>query len=77
MQAYRVEDQAGQAVLAVACRATDRAEAARVAVAKDGMSVRDRFRQIRPHPLLAVERGARAQVLAALKQLSLPLAEDD
>jgi phage terminase small subunit len=73
---YRVDDQAGQAVLAVACRAADRAESCRAAVAKDGLVVRDRFRQTRPHPLLAVERSARAQMLTALRQLSLPIPED-
>ena len=73
---YRIDDRAGQAVLGVACRAADRAETCRVAVAKDGLVVRDRFRQTRPHPLLAVERSARAQMLAALRQLSLPIPED-
>src|SRR5262245_32914275 len=73
---YRIEDEHGRAALGVACRAADRAESCRRAVAKAGLVVRDRFRQTRPHPLLAVERAARAQMLQALKQLSLPIPED-
>jgi phage terminase small subunit len=73
---YRIDDESGKAILAVACRASDRAESCRVAVAKDGLVVRDRFRQTRPHPLLAVERAARAQMLQALKALSLPVPEE-
>ena len=73
---YRLEDQAGQQVLAIACRCADRAESCSVVVAKEGLTVRDRFRQTRPHPLLAVERAARAQMMQALKQLSLPIPEN-
>ena len=73
---YRIDDEHGKAVLGVACRSADRAESCRLAVEKAGLTVKDRFRQTRPHPLLAVERGARAQMLQALKQLSLPIPED-
>jgi phage terminase small subunit len=73
---YRLEDEAGRAVLSVACRAADRAESCRLAVAKAGLVVKDRFRQTRPHPLLAVERAARAQLLHALRQLQLPIPAD-
>jgi phage terminase small subunit len=73
---YNISDEHGLAVLAVACRAADRAESCRLAVLKTGLVVKDRFRQTRPHPLLAVERAARAQMLQALKQLSLPIPED-
>lgn len=75
---YAISDEHGQAVLEVAARAADRAESCRLAIlkSKTGMIVKDRFRQLRPHPLLAVERAARAQVLQALKALSLPIPED-
>ena len=76
VSAYALEDEGGMAVLAVACRAADREETCRAVVAKQGMTVKDRFRQVRPHPLLAVERAARAQVLTALRQLALPIPED-
>lgn len=77
MTAYRIEDEGGRAVLAVACRAADRAEGCRLKVAKEGMTVRDRWRQVRPHPLLAVERSARDQMLRAIIALSLPLPEEE
>ena len=73
--AYRLEDEAGQCVLAIACRAADRADTCRVQVAKDGLTVKDRWRQVRPHPLLAIERSARGQMMQALKQLQLPIPE--
>jgi hypothetical protein len=37
----------------------------------DGETYRDRFGQIRAHPLLPVERDARAQYLAGLRALNL------
>jgi hypothetical protein len=76
MAGYALDDAHGRAVLAVACRAADRAESCRLAVAKSGLTIKDRFRQSKPHPLLAVERAARAQMLQALRQLALPTPED-
>jgi len=70
---YAIDDEHGRAVLAIACRAQDRAEAARQSIEKDGMTVRDKWNQIKPHPLLSVERDARAASLAAIRQLALPL----
>lgn len=77
MTAYRIEDEGGRTILVVACRAADRAESCRLRVAKDGLTVRDRWRQVRPHPLLAVERSARDQMLRAIKALALPLPEEE
>lgn len=73
--AYKIDDPHGEAILALACRAADRLEACRKRIEKDGVSVRDRWGQVKPHPLLAAERDARAAVLAALRQLSLPIPE--
>lgn len=73
--AYRVDDEHGQTVLALACRAADREQACRRRIEKDGVAVKDKWGQIKPHPLLAAERDARAQVLAALRALSLPIPE--
>lgn len=42
-------------------------------VAADGLTFKDRFKQIRSHPLLTVIRDARAQKMAALKSLCLDL----
>jgi phage terminase small subunit len=40
-------------------------------IENDGQMITDRFGQMKPHPLLATERNARGQMLAALKQLEL------
>ena len=47
--------------------------AAILEAARDGQTVEDRFGQAKPHPLLAAERDARAQMLAALRALDLEL----
>jgi phage terminase small subunit len=73
--AYKVDDEHGQTVLALACRAADREQACRRQIEHDGVSVRDKWNQIKPHPLLAAERDARSQVLAALRALALPIPE--
>ena len=73
--AYKVDDEHGQTVLALACRAADREQACRRQIEHDGVSVRDKWNQVKPHPLLAAERDARSQVLAALRALSLPIPE--
>jgi phage terminase small subunit len=77
-KAYNLDDEHGRAVLLLACRAQDRAESCRAAIEADGgPSVKDRFGQTKPHPLLAAERDARAQVLQALRQLSLPIPTEE
>ena len=42
-------------------------------VKTDGLTIQDRFKQIKAHPLCSVIRDARAQKLAALKALNLDL----
>lgn len=73
--AYKVDDEHGQTVLALACRAADREQACRRRIEKDGVAVTDKWGQTKPHPLLAAERDARGQVLAALRALALPIPE--
>lgn len=68
---YDLEDAAGLRILRVALEAYDRAQAARVAIDRDGMTVLDKFNQIKPHPLLPIERDNRAAFLAGLKALNL------
>ena len=70
---YGVEDPAGLAVLHAGLEALDRMREAQRAIAQDGVTVRDRFGQLKAHPLLPVERDARAQFLGAIKQLNLDL----
>jgi len=70
---YRIDDPAGLLLMQTAMEAFDRMKAAAAEIARDGQTVRDRFEQAKPHPLLATERDARAQLMAALKALNLDL----
>ena len=70
---YAIGDAAGLLLLQTACEAHDRMKMAQAAIAREGQTVMDRFDQAKPHPLLTVERDARAAMLAALKQLNLDL----
>jgi hypothetical protein len=70
---YGIEDAGGLAVLSIAGEALDRLRLAQAAIEADGATVVDRFGQTKAHPLLPVERDARAAYLAALKALNLDL----
>ena len=69
---YAISDSGGILLLNAAAEAWDRAQSAREQISADGgPMLADRFGQQKVHPLCAVERDARAQHLAALKQLNL------
>ncbi|MBA2883084.1 P27 family predicted phage terminase small subunit [Desulfosalsimonas propionicica] len=70
---YDLSDSGAQVLLLTMCEAFDRLRKCQVAIKKDGQVVKDRFDQDKPHPLLSVERDARAQLMQALKQLNLDL----
>lgn len=70
---YQIDDAAGLLLLQTACEAHDRMKMAQAEIERDGQTVMDRFEQPKPHPMLTVERDARAAMLAALKQLNLDL----
>ena len=68
-----ISDAAGRLLLQTALEAFDRMREAQVQIEGDGSVVLDRFGQAKSHPSVAVERDARAQVMAALRQLNLDL----
>ena len=70
---YGIEDAAGLKILRVTCEAFDRAQAARKVIDEDGITFIDKAMQIKPHPLLPIERDNRAAFLAGLKALNLDL----
>lgn len=70
---FTFEDPASQALLRSALEAHQRARHCRLAIERDGEAVKDRFDQVRAHPLLAAERDARAAFLAAMRMLNLDL----
>jgi len=58
-------------LLETALKAFDRMNEAAAVLDAEGVTIRDRFEQVKPHPLIPVERDARAGMLAALKALNL------
>jgi P27 family predicted phage terminase small subunit len=77
IRAVHVVDDADKiALLQAACEAFDRANEARAIISRDGLIVRDRFGQEKAHPACAVERDARAAMIAALRALKLADDED-
>jgi phage terminase small subunit len=70
---YDLDDSAGQVLLASALEEFDKCENARKVLAREGNFVRDRFKQLRPHPALAVIRDSRATMLRCFKALNLDL----
>lgn len=72
---FAFTDAASLAILASALEAHARSRRCRETIDADGESVRDRFGQVKPHPLLAAERDARAAFLAAMRALNLDLGD--
>jgi hypothetical protein len=59
--------------LQTALEAFDRMRECQKAIERDGAAVKDRWGQVKPHPLLSAERDARGQMLGALKQLNFDI----
>ena len=73
MAEFDIEDEAGRLLLLSAMRCFDRVEDARSLLAKDGITVTDRWGQVKCHPAVTVERDARSGMLASLKALNLDI----
>jgi P27 family predicted phage terminase small subunit len=72
MDAYILEPR-HVAVLVKAIEAHDRAEQARTEIGAGPLMVASRLGELRPHPLLAVERDSRAQFGTLMKMLGLDI----
>jgi P27 family predicted phage terminase small subunit len=70
---YQLSNETTIDVLVTALEAHQRAREARETISREGMQVTGRDGQGKVHPLLAVERDARAAWLAAIKALGLEL----
>lgn len=68
-------DESALELLAHACRQLDRAEAARTALKRDGMTFVDRWGQPRCHPALAEERAAHLAFLRLRRELAIDTEE--
>ena len=71
--AYAVDDDAAFEMLRTALEARARARRCREAIDRDGEVVRDKWNQLKAHPLLVAERGARDSYLKAMRLLNLDL----
>lgn len=70
-------DQADVMRLQSCCEAFDRMQQARRRLKKDGSFIKDRFKQLKTHPAVAVERDARVGFLRALRELGMDVADGD
>jgi P27 family predicted phage terminase small subunit len=68
---YGIADPAGRLLLQTSCEAFDRMREAQALLERDGAVLPDRWGQMKPHPAVAVERDARAALLAGLRALNL------
>jgi len=70
---YELRDAAALLLLQSALEAFDLMRQAQAAIAEHGVTVDGRDGQLKPNPACATARDARAQMMAALKQLNLDL----
>ena len=70
---YNITDSGGRLILLNIFQAFDRLKSAQAILKTEGMTIKDRFDQIKAHPLCAVERDARSAVLAGLRALNLDI----
>ena len=70
---YEIKDEAGLLLLQTGLEAFDRMREAQAIIKKEGMQTADRFGQMKCHPLITVERDARAAMLQAVKGLNLDI----
>ena len=70
---YGLRDEISLKILEEAMASLQRARKARETIDKEGMTFLDGKDKPKPHPLLVVERDARAAALSAFRQLNLEL----
>lgn len=72
-QEYDIQDAGGAALLRTYAAARSLEIKCEKLIDRDGLTFKDRFGQIKSHPLLSSLRDARAQKMAALKALELDI----
>ncbi len=70
---FEIDDDAGLLILNTAFEAFDAMRAAQKQIKKQGMTIKDKFGQMKIHPLCSVVRDSRAQMLQAFKHLNLDI----
>lgn len=70
---FDISDIAGLEILDRAVESFCRMKKAEKIIDRDGLTIKNRFDEIKEHPALNTERKARAQFLMAIKQLNLDI----
>ncbi len=70
---FCIDDPAGLSILRTALEALDRMRNAQEIISEEGLTIRDRWGQVKSHPLTTVERDSRSGFLHGLKALNLDL----
>jgi P27 family predicted phage terminase small subunit len=74
---FEIDDSAGLELLRRLCEASDVADAARTTVAAEGVTIKNRFGEVKAHPAVAIERDARAAVARLARELHITDPSDD
>ena len=74
---YQLDDDAALMLLSTALECRGRLRRIRLVIDREGESVRDRWGQSKPHPLLPAERGARDSFAKLMRALNLDTAGPD
>lgn len=73
LELYDLSDFHHQQLLLHCCEQLDRAAAAKLVIAKEGVTTKDRFGQLRVHPAVEVERSAMNSFRQNLRELGLDI----
>ena len=79
VERYVLDDPPARELLRLACEALDRAGQACEVLDAEGLTIRDRYGQVRPHPAASIEIQSRTAVARLLRELRVldPPADDD
>lgn len=64
-------------LLTLAAEAWDRCTEARERIAEEGLTIKDRFGQLRAHPAVAIERDSRLAFARLIRELQLDVEEPE
>jgi len=73
VEAFEIEDAAGQLLLQTAMEAFDSMREAEQIIKRDGLTIKDRFGQVRLNPAALLLRDSRTALLRSLKALNLDI----
>jgi hypothetical protein len=66
---YALDDPPARELLMRCCDSMDRADSARTILSEEGLTVTDRYSQIKPHPAAGIELANRTAVARLLREL--------